>query len=97
MSQSYTYIKPNIRKNDGRVNTEPLKYRYYNPDIQDMYINESKQTLDNISYKSERAMKFEIFSGKFQNAVNVLETYGHGMHNEDIVYMMWIKLQSADL
>ena len=42
-------------------------------------------------------MKFEIFSGKFQNAVNVLEYYGYGMHNEDIMYMMWIKLQIADL
>ena len=41
-------------------------------------------------------MKFEIFSGKFQNAVNVLEYYGYGMHNEDIMYMMWIKLQIAD-
>ena len=42
-------------------------------------------------------MKFEIFSGKLQNAVNVLETYGRRMHNEDIVFMMWIKLRSADL
>ena len=40
-------------------------------------------------------MKSEIFSGKFQNAVNILETYGRGMHNEDIVDMMWLKLQSA--
>ena len=53
--------------------------------------------MDNISYKSERAMKFEIFSGKFHNTVDILETYGRGMHNKDIVYMMWIKLQSADL
>ena len=33
-------------------------------------------------------MKFEIFGGKFQNVVNVLETYDRRMHNEDIVYMM---------
>ena len=53
--------------------------------------------MENISYKSDRAMKFEIFGDKFQNAVNVLEYYGYGMHNEDIMYMMWIKLQIADL
>ena len=64
--------------------------------MQDMYINEAKQTLENISYESERAMKFEIFGGKFQNEVNALETYGRGIHNEDIVDMMWLKLHSAD-
>ena len=42
-------------------------------------------------------MKFEIFSGKFQNAVNILEMYGRGMHNEDIIYKMWIKVQSVEL
>ena len=53
--------------------------------------------MENISYKSKRAMKFEIFSGKFQNAVNILEIYGRGMHNEDIIYKMWIKVQSVEL
>ena len=77
---TYTYIKTRIRKNDGSVNMEALKSRYQNPVMQDMSINKSKQTLENISYKSERAMKFKIFSGKFQNAVNVLETYGHGIY-----------------
>ena len=42
-------------------------------------------------------MKFEIFGDKFQNAVNVLEIYSRGIHNEDIVDMMCLKLQSADL
>ena len=42
-------------------------------------------------------MKFEIFGGKFQNVVNVLETYDRRMHNEDIVYMMQLNLQKADL
>ena len=48
-SHAYTYIKTNIRNNDGRVDTEALKYRYQNPDIQDMYINE-KKTLVLMSY-----------------------------------------------
>jgi len=96
-SHAYTYIKPSIRKNDGRTDMVALKARYQNPAMQDMYINEAKKTIETIAYKNERAMKFEIFSGKLQNAVNVLETYGRGMHNEDIVDMLWTKLQSADL
>ena len=41
---SYTYIKPKIRNIDGRVEMESLKSRYQNPDMQDMYISEAKQT-----------------------------------------------------
>ena len=94
---AYTYIKPRIINNNGRVDMEALEVRHQNIDMQDMYINEAKQTLENISYKSERATKFEIFSGKSQNAVNVLEMYVRRMHNEYIMDIMWIKLQSADL
>ena len=36
-------------------------------------------------------MKFEIFSDKFQNAVNVLEMYVRGIRNEEIVDMMLAK------
>ena len=97
MLHAYTYIKPSIRNKDKRINMEDLKYRYQNPDMQDMYINKVKQTLENISYKSKRAIKIGIFSGKFQNAVNVLETYVRRMNNEYIVDMMWLKLHSADL
>ena len=96
-SDAYTYIKPRIKETNGRVDIKALKSRYQNAAMQDMYINEAKKTLAIISYKSERAMKFEVFSGKFQNAVNILETYGRGMHNDDIVDLVWTKLQNADL
>ena len=96
-SHAYTYIKRKTRDNDKRVDMTFLKVKYQNPAMQDMYIHEEKQILENISYKSERSMKFEIFSGKFHNAVNVLETYGPGIYNEDIVDMMWQKLHSTDL
>ena len=43
ISHAYTYIKPKIRKNYGRVYMEDLKARYQNPDMQDMYINEAKK------------------------------------------------------
>ena len=94
---AYTYIKTRIRKNNGLVYMGALKARYQNQAMQYMYINEAKKALENISYKKKRAIKLEIFSGKFQNALNILETYGHIMNNEDIVDMMWPKLQIAYL
>ena len=32
-SHAYTYIKPRIRKDNGRVDMEALKDRYQNPDM----------------------------------------------------------------
>ena len=42
-------------------------------------------------------MKFEVFNDKFQNAVNVLDSYGRTMHNEDVVDLLWTKLNSVEL
>ena len=39
--------------------------------MQDMDINEAKKTLETLSYRNERAMKFEVFNSKFQDAVNI--------------------------
>ena len=48
-SDAYTYVKTNIRLDDGRVDIKALKARYENPAMQDMHINEAKKTLANIS------------------------------------------------
>ena len=40
-------------------------------------------------------MKFEIFNRKFQNEVNILDSYGRTMHNEDVVDLLWKKLNNA--
>ena len=53
--------------------------------MQDMYINEAKKTLETLSYRNKRSMKFHVFNRKFQNAVNVLDSYGRTMHNKDAV------------
>ena len=52
-----------------------------------MYINETKK----------RAMKFGVFNSKFQNMVNILDSYGRTMHNEDFVDLLWTKLNNGEL
>ena len=38
-SYAYTYVKTNIRLDDGRVDIKALRARYENPAMQDMHIN----------------------------------------------------------
>ena len=61
------------------------------------YINEAKKTLETLSYRNERAMKFEVFKSRFQNAVNILDSYGRTMHKKDVVDLLWMKLNNAEL
>ena len=63
--------------------------------MQDRYINKTKKTFETISYRNEIAMKFEVFNSKFQNEVNILDSYGHTMHSEDVVDLLWKKLNNA--
>ena len=48
-SHSYTYIKPKIKKNNGRIDIKSLRARHHNPEMQDMYTNESKKTFETLS------------------------------------------------
>ena len=84
-SDAYTYVKTNIRLDDGRVDIKALRVRYENPEMQDMHINKEKKTLANIAYRNEQAMTFEKFVATLQKAIDDLEMYGRGMHNGDIV------------
>ena len=60
--------------------------------MQDMHINEAKKTLANITYRNERAMTFEKFVATFQNDIEDFENYVCGMHNGDIVDLLWTKM-----
>ena len=65
--------------------------------MQYMYINEDKKTLDTLSYRNERAIKLEVFNSKFQNSVNILDSYGCTMHNKDVIDLLWNKLNNSEL
>ena len=65
--------------------------------MQDMYINEAKTMLKTLSYRNERSVKFEVFNSKFQNAINILDSYGRTVHNKDVVDLLWTKLNNSEL
>ena len=96
-SDAYTYAKTNIRQDDGRVNITVLRTRYEHAAMQDMHINEAKKNLVNIAYRNKRAMTFDKFMATFQKANDNLEMYGHGMHNGDIVDLLWTKMVNPEL
>lgn len=96
-SDAYTYIKPRIKKNNGRLDIIALKERYENKAMHETCINEAKKVLQTITYRNERAMKFEKFVANFQKAIDDLERYGRGMHDADIVDMIWPKMCNPEL
>ena len=42
-------------------------------------------------------MKFEVFNIKFQNTVNILDSYSRTMHNKDVVDLLWTNLKNSEL
>ena len=62
-----------------------------------MYINEAKKISETLFYSNEKAIKFKVFNSKFQNLVNILYSYDFTMHNKDIVYLLWTKLNNTEL
>ena len=71
--------------------------RYENKEAQQERINEANNILDNLVYKHERAMSFELFSSKIQSAVDTLEECGRAPHDGDIVDKLWHKIMNTDL
>ena len=96
-SNAYTYVKSIIRNNNGRRDIRALRARYENTAMQETHVNDAKKTLSLLTYRSERAMTFEKFVAKFQKAIDDLEKHGRGMHNKDIVDMLWVKICNSDL
>jgi hypothetical protein len=96
-SDAFTYMKPHIRKDNGRADIKALRERYENASMQEQYINEAKKTIASITYRNERAMKFEKFVAQFVKAIDELEKRGRGLHNPDIVDLIWQKVKNPDL
>ena len=72
-SDAFTYVKPCLKKDNGRLDIQALKGRYINATMHDQYINEAKRTLEILTYRNERALKFEKFVAKFVKAVDELD------------------------
>ena len=86
---SCTYVKPYLKKDDGILDIQALRGRYENAAMHEQYINEAKRTLETLTYRNERALKFEKFVAKFVKAVDELDKRNRGLHNADVVDMIW--------
>ena len=49
-----------------------------------------------MTYRNERAMNFEKSVAKFVKEVDDLEKYERGMHNADVVDLIWKKMTNPD-
>ena len=78
------------QEKNGRINIKALRARYHKQAMQDMYINEARKTLD-------RAIKFEVFNSKFQNSVNILDSYGYMFNVKRLQYKIATDIMHAKL
>ena len=96
-SDAYTYIKPLLRRRDGRLDIMALCDRYHNDATKQAIINSAKNTLSHLRYKNERSFSFEKFSARLQKAYDDLEANGRKVDNGDIVDDLWARIQNSDI
>ena len=89
-------MKPSIKKENGRVDIKALRKRYENQATVQERINEANQTLETLVCKNERALSFEIFSGKLQDTASTLEECHRAPHNGDIVEKLRNKIHDSE-
>ena len=65
--------------------------------MQEQYVSKVKHTIETIQYRNEIAMTFERFVIKIIKAVYELEKKGRGMHNSDIVEIIWQRVGNYEL
>lgn len=96
-SDAYTYVKPNVRLENGRMDYLALCARYDSHSSKETRINEAKKTLQTLQYRNERSMPFERFVDKFQRAVDDLDAGGRPMHNDDVIDLLWPKIINNEI
>ena len=64
LKYAFTYVKPYIKKEDGRTDIKALLSRYGNVAMQEQYVSETNRTIDTIQYRNERAMTFKKSSAR---------------------------------
>ena len=59
-SDAFTYVKPYIKKDDGRTDIKVLCSRYENFYMQEQYVNDAKCTIETIQYRNKRTTSFQV-------------------------------------
>ena len=96
-SDAFTYVKPYIKKDDGRTDIKALRSRYENVAMQEQYVSDAKRTIETIQYRNKISRTFEKFVRNLVKAVDELEKRGRGMHSADIVEIIWQRARNAEL
>ena len=96
-SDAHAYIQSLIPRNNGRSDWKALEERYENEAMTQARINEANQVWDQLVYKNERAMSFEIFSKKLVKALQHFERAGRPKHDGDVIDWIWKHIQSSDV
>ena len=60
-SDAFTYVKPYIKKYNGRTDIKALRSRYKKFDMQEQNGSEAKRTIETIQYRNKGEMTFEKF------------------------------------
>ena len=94
---AFTYVKPYLKKDDGILDIQALRGRYENTSMYEQYINKVKRIWETLTYRNERALKFENFVTKFIKAVDELDKINRRLHNSDVVDKIWKKVTNPEL
>ena len=65
--------------------------------MKEQCVSEAKRTTETIQYRKGRAMTFEKFVSKLVKVVDELEKRSRGMHNTDIVQIIWQRVSNTKL
>ena len=94
-SDAFTYVKPYIKKDDGRTDIKVLRSRHENVAMKEQCVSEANRTIETIQYRNERSMTLEKFVNKIVKAIDELEKRGRGMHNAEIVEIIWQRVSNT--
>ena len=68
IADTFTYVKPYIKNDNGRADIKALHSRYEIVAMKEHYVSKGKRTIETIQYINKRAMKFEKFVSKLVKA-----------------------------
>ena len=88
-SDSFTYVKPYIKNDEGITDIKKLHSWYKKVDMQEQYVSEAKRTIETIQYRNKRAMTFENSVSELIKDVDESEIRGRGMHNAENFEIIW--------
>ena len=95
-SDAFTYVKPYIKKDDGRYYIQALRSRYENVAIQEQYVSKAKRTIETIQY-GKNGNDVQMFCQQARQSCQRTRKLGRDMHRYEIVEIIWQRVRNAEL